>query len=49
MCNSNDLDDLSKDTNTVDLDADLDITSGFTSDFNETFIWHTEANPKRES
>lgn len=49
MCISNDLDDKSKDENSVDLDSELDITSGFTSDFKETFIWDSSAEPQKES
>ena len=49
MCISNDLDDSSKITDSVDLDSELDITSGFTSDFNESFIWDSSSEPKKES
>lgn len=47
MCNSNPLEESSNNSDLVDFDSELDITTGFNSDFKEDFIWNVDTDSKR--
>lgn len=49
MCNSNPLEESSNNSDLVDFDSELDITTGFNSDFKEDFIWIVETDSKKDS
>ena len=49
MCNSNPLEESSNNSDLVDFDSELDITTGFNSDFKEDFIWNVDTDSKEDS
>ena len=49
MCNSNSLDKSSNNYDLVDFDSELDITTGFNSDFKEDFVWNDDTDSKKGS
>lgn len=49
MCDSNPIAESSNNLDLVDFDSELDITTGFNSDFNEVFIWNIDSDSKKDS